>query len=513
MAIDTIKFKRGVKSKLNNLSYGEPAYISDENELYIGTEDGVEKITRNKEVAELSSQLEHTKRNGIRCSEIGLIANSKINAINNTEILTEYIKQGFSIIVDDVYYLDRIEETPVLTGVSVSLKGDSSKCGFKFDNGEDKPIFKLDGDNNNVYVENLYFENENTLGKVRVFGFNSNNWYIERFKVVDCTFYGNIRLVYGSCYVDPDAHKVGFGNFTLKHNNIKNLSIGHFISLYNVPCEMYLIEDNNIHNFNGVILNCIIENTSQYGSEVFKHIKLAIVKNNYVYCDDDWWGTSVGSYYCFVLFEGVKVVYEGNHIEGLKTTEDKTVYDSYLSCNQLYYTNNVWKNNMKFTPSKTNHTLMKSKGGGGSQSPSYRHYEGNTYILEKSKIEELGQNLSYGWVHLLDLMSTCHTWNIINNTFDIYHLIGRGGTDATAVPIINFNFNGNTIRCEKLSSVLMQTEFLPPRGWPGCQERQGRLPSVPRPPAWEGPNSLRQFGGASQSFLPPPKPMNSNSSC
>ena len=58
MAIDTIKFKRGVKSKLNNLSYGEPAYISDENELYIGTEDGVEKITRNKEVAELSSQLE-----------------------------------------------------------------------------------------------------------------------------------------------------------------------------------------------------------------------------------------------------------------------------------------------------------------------------------------------------------------------------------------------------------------------------------------------------------------------
>ena len=59
MAIDTIKFKRGVKSKLNNLSYGEPAYISDENELYIGTENGVEKITSNKEVKELSSQLEH----------------------------------------------------------------------------------------------------------------------------------------------------------------------------------------------------------------------------------------------------------------------------------------------------------------------------------------------------------------------------------------------------------------------------------------------------------------------
>ncbi len=59
MAIDTIKFKRGVKSKLNNLSYGEPAYISDEGELYIGTKSGVEKLTSNKEVKELSSQLEH----------------------------------------------------------------------------------------------------------------------------------------------------------------------------------------------------------------------------------------------------------------------------------------------------------------------------------------------------------------------------------------------------------------------------------------------------------------------
>lgn len=70
MAIDTIKFKRGVKSKLNNLSYGEPAYISDENELYIGTENGVEKITSNKEVKELSSQLEHNVNLGYSQSSI-----------------------------------------------------------------------------------------------------------------------------------------------------------------------------------------------------------------------------------------------------------------------------------------------------------------------------------------------------------------------------------------------------------------------------------------------------------
>ena len=87
MAIDTIKFKRGVKSKLNNLSYGEPAYISDENELYIGTENGVEKITRNKEVAELSSQLEHTE------NSLNLVDTTLENISNDVTMLGEQLEQ------------------------------------------------------------------------------------------------------------------------------------------------------------------------------------------------------------------------------------------------------------------------------------------------------------------------------------------------------------------------------------------------------------------------------------
>lgn len=101
MAIDTIKFKRGVKSKLKNLSYGEPAYISDENELYIGTEDGVEKITRNKEVAELSSQLEHIQnKQKISITDF----NSKGDGVtDNTENFKEAInkaeEEGTTIVV------------------------------------------------------------------------------------------------------------------------------------------------------------------------------------------------------------------------------------------------------------------------------------------------------------------------------------------------------------------------------------------------------------------------------
>lgn len=56
---DIIKFKRGAKERLDILSYGEPAFITDERELYIGTEDGDnQKITRNQEVDLLVAEVE-----------------------------------------------------------------------------------------------------------------------------------------------------------------------------------------------------------------------------------------------------------------------------------------------------------------------------------------------------------------------------------------------------------------------------------------------------------------------
>lgn len=94
MAIDTIKFKRGVKSKLNNLSYGEPAYISDENELYIGTENGVEKITRNKEVAELSSQLEHIVKKEVNILDYGA---DLTGTVDSSDAIQRAINEGVRV--------------------------------------------------------------------------------------------------------------------------------------------------------------------------------------------------------------------------------------------------------------------------------------------------------------------------------------------------------------------------------------------------------------------------------
>ena len=97
MTTDTIKFKRGMKNKLNELAYGEPAYISDEGELYIGTESGVEKLTSNKEVKELSSQLAHIAKTPKQFGAVGDGVTDDTQAISNAISAT---KPGQTLIFD-----------------------------------------------------------------------------------------------------------------------------------------------------------------------------------------------------------------------------------------------------------------------------------------------------------------------------------------------------------------------------------------------------------------------------
>lgn len=62
-----IKFKRGSRSKLpQRLAYGEPAFVSDEEELYIGTESGKNiKLTSKSEIENINRQLDKKAKKNI----------------------------------------------------------------------------------------------------------------------------------------------------------------------------------------------------------------------------------------------------------------------------------------------------------------------------------------------------------------------------------------------------------------------------------------------------------------
>lgn len=136
MTTDTIKFKRGVKNKLNKLAYGEPAYISDEGELYIGTKSGIGKLTSNKEVKELSSQLEHIKnKTEINVKDFGAIGGIN-NAVNDTEAFLrcfEYANEYHKnvIIPSGDYYLN----DTITSNGTYTIKGHNAKivCNCELD--------------------------------------------------------------------------------------------------------------------------------------------------------------------------------------------------------------------------------------------------------------------------------------------------------------------------------------------------------------------------------------------
>ena len=208
MAIDTIKFKRGVKSKLNNLSYGEPAYISDENELYIGTEDGVEKITRNKEVAELSSQLEHiAKHADIPTYNLGHITDDMGVTRGIQSVLDEISNTGIGrILLDRVYEIDEplvIDRQNQNTNTSIEFYGGGcvkKSANFK---GDQLVLLKIGfHDEDNIIFNNISFDGvDRTVNGIDTFeNLNYNEECSDKSQRNESKFVKFYHCSFNNCY-------------------------------------------------------------------------------------------------------------------------------------------------------------------------------------------------------------------------------------------------------------------------------------------------------------------------
>lgn len=119
--INKILLKRGNKSSLPVLSNGEPAYIADEKELYIGTASGNVKLTNRNEVQKIMNE-------GVFYKEIsgtmsmGLDNSSLLRESNNIESDTdvEYSKLD----IKEISILDTISLSNYILNMPIGY------CGF-----------------------------------------------------------------------------------------------------------------------------------------------------------------------------------------------------------------------------------------------------------------------------------------------------------------------------------------------------------------------------------------------
>ena len=381
----------------------------------------------------------------ITCSQLGMEPNDVAAGPDNFTKLYNATQTGYKILVDNVYYLSSKSTRPIIDN-DINWEGINREATFILRGAT--YFFDIGTQCGNIHIEGISFENNETDRSYVVFITSTKEQFVSSILIKNNVMNGSISFmrVYMPITLNPDETKYGVGCFEFSGNQVNNTNLS-FLVFSDCPCERWLIANNKISNFDYTFLNLGISNDHSYPEQIFNACKLLDVHNNYVKCEDDWWGgESSGSYYVFVLFEGQKTIYHHNHIEGIHCLSDKAVYDAYLSANEVNYDSNVWINNICFNDSKSNNTLMKAKGGGG-----IKRYTNNHFIIEKEYAERLDQNPENLRVNLFESTSMSKRWEIRDNTIDVYSLIGQASSQLIEETwIIN-----NDISCEKFSNFLI----------------------------------------------------------
>ncbi|OCZ49451.1 hypothetical protein [Dehalobacter sp. TeCB1] len=387
--------------------------------------------------------------NGKTCSQIGMIPDDASKGSLNYSLLCKELNSGTNILVDSKYFISGSVNAKLINS-NINMNGTSNKAELAFTNttGEEF-LFNIQA--KQVTIENIRFTQKNN-GYVFIFNIQGSK-KLDNFKIEHCYFEGNIRLLTWKQttdskvqFIDPTVSDFGITHFVFNNNTCRNLKERYkgFIYLDDVPIAHAELIGNDIKNFVYAFYTQGITNENPYGSQVAEKMAYLEVRDNTVTSDNDWDGAppSPELYHCFIFFEGNKCDYFNNHVEGLHVINRATVvYDAYLSCWDLDYEDNYWKNNISFSATKSNAELMKSKSATKRDYHGInRLYKNNTYIVEKSYADIFNRPYDELWVSLSYYQHEMDTVVVENNTFDVYKLAMPYGQ-----PIHNYTFSNNTI--------------------------------------------------------------------
>lgn len=370
----------------------------------------------------------------ILASDFGMIPDDPKASESNTQILYEAMTTKNHIVIDDIYYLQEFEE-PV-SNDSLIIEGTGNNK-LIFDVSEYSVLINVNSIKS-IELSRLNISNTSDQALHLISNKEGDNGsFVERVHISNCTFDGNISLYrqIGSKELNPSLDKYGIGDFVFTGNKVSNTKLT-FIALVDIPYTYVEIHHNTIRNFTYTFALMSISNDHPYIQELKANRITTSIYQNQVNCDDDWWTLPGQSYHCFVLTESRDVLYEENHVEGLKADFDVAIYDAYLSSNNVVYRNNTWKNNITFYSDKKNNTLLKAKTG----SHANRIYEDNTFIVEEGFAERVGQSKEDLFVYFIDINSEMERYEITGNTFDVYDLRFQISSRVIHELIFNNNF-------------------------------------------------------------------------
>ena len=394
--------------------------------------------------------------NGVECSQLGMIPNDATQGRNNLTILLAALRSDTKVLVDDKYYLTGLG-TSAQVDQDIIIEGITSNAEFSFTKTTmtQSNFIKVAG--SNVLISKVRFVSAPDES-AHVFR-SSDDHKINTMSFENCYFEGPIRLVgwtfTNSVYPDPDIYNYGMDNFKFINNKCNNIT-KTLISISDVPIRHSQIINNEIRNFSHIFYNNQITNTNVQVDKLAPQMTYLEVKGNTVINDASWDGNEFGinyvpTYHCFIFFEGNRCEYKNNHVEGLHLFDQRTaVYDAYLSCIELEYENNFWKNNTTFISDPTytaSRQFMKSKDS--PRLDGYKNiqrvYRNNTFIMEKSYADVMGRPYEELWMRMIEFDRDIESLVVENNKIDAYIL----RLNSANVLTHNLIFSNNEIHATK----------------------------------------------------------------
>ena len=419
---DNILNKPNIPTKISELTNDSNFLTSIPNKIITSIENLEEKIYYQQ----------------IKCSEIGMTPND-ING-NNFELLCEAIDKSDKVIVDNIYIL-KVKET-YLVDKNLRLIGEGLNCGFTIDSYS-KLLFSI-GDNCSIIeLEKLKITNNSNYNLNICSKLNCSSGRMKYIRVAECNITGDVSpvRVTQDITINPEEVEIGVDDIIIEKNTFKNVRATAFV-FTDTSFNRLEIVGNIIENFDNVFVYSGVTNEATYVPELCRNKKMIYVAENSITCDDDWFHSedSTSAYYAFILAEGNNAIFTKNRTIGMKSNVPIPLYDAYLSCADVVYDYNYWKNNCVFSgDGYINNVLMKAKSSTGTELGQRRCYN-NTFIAEKSFYEKYGAADKGCRIQMIDSMNPIF-WDVQNNYIDVYRLAGFGTAKYASIPKIIFKNN------------------------------------------------------------------------
>ncbi|NBJ14680.1 MAG: hypothetical protein FNP40_03735 [Dehalobacter sp. 4CP] len=308
---------------------------------------------------------------------------------------------------------------------------------------------------------------------------------VNSFKVRNCDIsgYGLFCCFYikGNESGTQDTYQVWVRETEIIDNTIHDLPADYYVYAPNEPtnyttCGLFIINQISIESItieDNILSECghtvfQMKNRNTYNSR--KSIK--ICRNKLVNSDACWGMFNQNyTYYVFAIAEADLVIYEDNHVEGMKISDQTpggygaALYDCYTKADTFIYKNNVWKNNMAFYVTKdidpivrddNNSYMLKCKG-------CYNVFaKGNKFILEQDFLTRLcaDTNITNRYIAIMDCSSDDEAfslgqtrWEYKNNMVRVPRLRFESEQNTR----YSYKFEDNDIYCDYLKGYIIYT--------------------------------------------------------